>query len=324
MDPSTGTFTSMDTYGGSLSDPMSLHKYMFANANPVMYCDPSGHDASLLNMVGAMGIGAILAAASYLALWAISSVVDTFRGTNYSAGYSLKGLICSVALGALLGGLGWEFSVAFQAMHLTFMQYVGLSVFLILIGLDLKVWSYFEGKSGDVIWSAILGTLGDTSYVAGGAALGAAVNAGNNPLGQHNYGNGDGNSRDSQTVWRSMKEDNGSQETGNTARSLGARPGYGTELNSGEDIIVDTDGMVHPGQGGMSVAPDPKDLVRIRKPPFLGGTSKDPVWGIKTNNLGPQLKYVPDSPTHGTIQPAYDMPFDEYQKALANTKPFWW
>ena len=35
MDPATGTFTSMDTYGGSLTDPMSLHKYLFANSNPV-------------------------------------------------------------------------------------------------------------------------------------------------------------------------------------------------------------------------------------------------------------------------------------------------
>ncbi len=42
MNPATGSFTQMDTYGGSLSDPMSLHKYLFANANPVKYRDPSG------------------------------------------------------------------------------------------------------------------------------------------------------------------------------------------------------------------------------------------------------------------------------------------
>ena len=62
MDPATGTFTSMDTYGGSLTDPMSLHKYLFANSNPVAYCDPSGHEASLQGMVAAMTISGILSA----------------------------------------------------------------------------------------------------------------------------------------------------------------------------------------------------------------------------------------------------------------------
>ena len=43
MNPETGTFTSMDTYGGSVFDSTSLHKYLYANANPVSYTDPSGY-----------------------------------------------------------------------------------------------------------------------------------------------------------------------------------------------------------------------------------------------------------------------------------------
>ena len=46
MNPSTGTFTTMDTYQGSIFDPVSLHKYLYANANPVTYVDPSGYTAT--------------------------------------------------------------------------------------------------------------------------------------------------------------------------------------------------------------------------------------------------------------------------------------
>ncbi len=45
MNPETGTFISMDSYQGSIYDPISLHKYLYANANPVMYSDPSGYSA---------------------------------------------------------------------------------------------------------------------------------------------------------------------------------------------------------------------------------------------------------------------------------------
>ena len=43
MSPETGTFTTMDTYAGTLDNPVSLHKYLYANANPVMYTDPTGY-----------------------------------------------------------------------------------------------------------------------------------------------------------------------------------------------------------------------------------------------------------------------------------------
>ena len=39
MNPNTGTFITMDPYQGSLFDPVSLHKYLYANANPIMYSD---------------------------------------------------------------------------------------------------------------------------------------------------------------------------------------------------------------------------------------------------------------------------------------------
>ncbi len=68
MDPSTGTFTSMDTYQGSTFVPITLHKYLYANANPVMNCDPTGYSATLAENNVAMAIQGILESA-----WRVAS-----------------------------------------------------------------------------------------------------------------------------------------------------------------------------------------------------------------------------------------------------------
>jgi RHS repeat-associated protein len=41
-DPSTGRFISKDPFEGVLRDPVSLHRYLYANANPVAFTDPTG------------------------------------------------------------------------------------------------------------------------------------------------------------------------------------------------------------------------------------------------------------------------------------------
>ena len=59
MNSETGSFTTMDTYAGTLDNPVSLHKYLYANANPVMYTDPTGN-FSLMETSIAQGIQATI------------------------------------------------------------------------------------------------------------------------------------------------------------------------------------------------------------------------------------------------------------------------
>jgi YD repeat-containing protein len=49
-------FTQMDPTTGNSSDPPSLHKYLYANADPANGCDPSGHE-DLVGLLTSMGIG---------------------------------------------------------------------------------------------------------------------------------------------------------------------------------------------------------------------------------------------------------------------------
>ena len=103
MDPSTGTFISMDSYQGSLYDPVSLHKYLYANANPVKYTDPTGYFSLaecsvansiqselnsyqtvwLMNVYRSLVSSLIATAAIYNATIIINNVIDTMVADGF-------------------------------------------------------------------------------------------------------------------------------------------------------------------------------------------------------------------------------------------------
>ena len=97
MDPATGTFTTMDTYGGNLSDPMSLHKYLFANSNPVMYSDPSGHSTSLSEAAGVCAIIGALSGAFLYDLGFLRNEAEPKTIWGYLT-YAIVGAIIAVIL----------------------------------------------------------------------------------------------------------------------------------------------------------------------------------------------------------------------------------
>jgi hypothetical protein len=124
-------------------------------------------------------------------------------------------------------------------------------------------------------------------------------------------------------VCRAMREDSdGRPEIGSSARTLGVRP---DGLFGG--IVATKGGLVFPGTGGMSVSPWPhENIVHHRRPEEFGGTGKDPVWVMDTDDLPEKLRYQPDPDkpdVHGFIAPTRWMSLSEYQRTLHGTRDLW-
>jgi RHS repeat-associated protein len=93
--PQTGRFWTMDSWEGTQTDPLSLHKYLYAHNNPVMMVDPSGHDGNYISTLTAIGIALNIA---YLAADSVSLAKNRASGNLRGAAVDSVNVAVDMAL----------------------------------------------------------------------------------------------------------------------------------------------------------------------------------------------------------------------------------
>ncbi|HID99841.1 MAG TPA: RHS repeat-associated core domain-containing protein, partial [Thiotrichaceae bacterium] len=92
-DPTIGRFITQDTWQGLRGKPITLHKYLYANANPVVFTDPTGQ-MSLVSLSAGLQIRSILTRIwtpiyrRFLKKWLKSKKYHVFKGTRDIPGMS--------------------------------------------------------------------------------------------------------------------------------------------------------------------------------------------------------------------------------------------
>lgn len=152
MNPATGNFLTMDTYEGSIYDPDTLHKYMYANGNPVTYSDPSGNSPGIADMAMATAINSTLNTFLRLSLTGVLSGITNAAITSFLGGSEeevqdafYNGLLIGFGIGAVLYVTAAISVVAFArvAMLLTSMN--------VIYSLVLTVASVIEKKEKETL-----------------------------------------------------------------------------------------------------------------------------------------------------------------------------
>jgi RHS repeat-associated protein len=102
-DPSLGAFTSFDSVTGSAQNPVTLNRYLYANANPATLVDPDGHAvpivgvlavACLSDPLGCAAVvgGAILAVSTMVNAALNPDQVDSLSKQVYATGQAIVGV----------------------------------------------------------------------------------------------------------------------------------------------------------------------------------------------------------------------------------------
>ena len=153
MNPIVGTFISMDSYEGSIDDPVSLHKYLYANANPVSNSDPSGYNtvAELETTTGIQGVLRQIATPNPKALLdLVGGIIDVGRDVISTIRDGKKdGLDTETIAKNVASGLVTSLVTNFSCMLTSLgpVGYVLMGIAALVVGL-VAVQNFAEGNTG--------------------------------------------------------------------------------------------------------------------------------------------------------------------------------
>jgi RHS repeat-associated protein len=89
--PSVGRFHTVDPWGGSVYDPVSLHKYLYCHGDSVNHIDPSGRGLMTVLMIATLALSALVG----IAIWWIAQPPKHKQLYLDFEGFTLSGVVLS-------------------------------------------------------------------------------------------------------------------------------------------------------------------------------------------------------------------------------------
>lgn len=192
-----GVFGVCDTVLGALVNPLSLNRYLYAEGNPVMKADPTGHRASFASSFGKMVVSAVADLVKQVIRKAILGIADAFIASPhrnlqiYGRGMAARQLAADVRDRIVAYYCGSAGYMRFDAGNDTSSLHTALDVAGLAPGYGMVfdavngVWYLAEGDLDNAAWSLVsfiplLGDVASAGKIVGkaGKAADAAFGAG--------------------------------------------------------------------------------------------------------------------------------------------------